>query len=80
VTTRGNRRVHEYMSPVWVGLFDDGDPHRNYITYNFLAGKVSGTTTFPKGLRKEGAYEARPLFKDSYKLEAFFDFTVLEPE
>jgi hypothetical protein len=60
----------------WVGLFDDGDPQRNYIIYNFLAGKVSGTTTFPKGLRKAGVYEARLLFKDSYKLEAFFDFTV----
>lgn len=60
----------------WVGLFDDGDPQRNYITYNFLKGKALGTTTFPKGLRREGAYEARLLFKDSYKLEAFFDFIV----
>ena len=61
----------------WIGLSVDGTSDESYLTYQYLNGSTSGSKTF-SGRAGEGAYEARLFFRGSYKLEAFFDFTVAD--
>jgi len=58
----------------WVGLFAAGAAHSSYLTYQYTAGKVSGSMTFAG--RAAGSYEARLFFNDSYTLKAKVSFTV----
>ena len=59
----------------WIGLYEIGADHEDYLTYQYTKGKKYGTMTF-EGLDKAGKSEARLYHKDSYKMEGSVTFKV----